>query len=563
MPPTLTNIIPSTNKNAIAIDLELFEMYKRRLHRPEGSFACAIFSDGDTVWLIDDVNLLQQSIDAVSDKLWIMHNSQFDLFHLRRWAVIPERKPEMLWDTMVIDRLMWSGYYETFSLDDLARRYLDMVLDKKIRKDFEHADKLTPRLREYAATDAWVTYLSYEKQIASIEPAILKLWLEVEAPMIEAALDFKGFSIDKTAWVSVAEAYEEQRDSIKRKLDFNPASPKQVIEALKKQNIHVSNTRAPTLEDYKNNSTVAKILSFRKAMKLAGTYGRQFIETNMEADGKVYAHYWTLGASTGRMASANPNMQNIPRPREFRAGFVASRGNRLVVADYSQQEPRIAAYLSKDDELTQMFETGADIHLEVARWVFDEPQMVRSDPRRYVGKTLNLAITYGLTAKALSERVNTYNRQNGSTDRITVREAQQIINKYFMLFDELKEWIDHMKYVGKRDEYVSTVMGRKVWLNMYNRQWVNNAVNAPIQGGAADQMKLALLKFRAVCKRLGWHYPVVAVVHDEIVLDVPKDIAEQVKDVLVQCMKEAGHELYPDVPWHVDAEIGETWAVKA
>ncbi len=565
---TFTNQIPTeTATPSVAIDLEIFGMRKRKLHRPEGTFACLVISDGVDTWLFDREDMIQDALDSVKDHRWIMHNSQFDLFHLRRWADVPERVPERLWDTMIIERLMFSGYYDGFSLADLARRYMDVVMDKKVRKEFEKATQLNGRLRKYTADDGMLTYKVYAHQHAAWINSgrgenLGKLWA-LECETIFTALDFKGFKVDEVGWIAVADAYEEKRDTIRESVDFNPASPKQVKEALAKKGINVKNTQAKTLEEHKDRPIVQKILDYRKAMKLAGTYGRKFIEDNMEEDGRVYAHYWTLGAATGRMSSANPNMQNIPRATEFRAGFVAERGHSLIVADYSQQEPRIAGYLSQDEALLGMFRDQKDIHLEVTRWIFDDPTIPKSDPRRYIGKTLNLAITYGLTAHSLASRVSTWYRQNGYSDTMSEREAERVIQRYFSLFGGLSEWIDHMRYNGERDEYVETKLGRRIWLNHYNRQWPNNAINAPIQGGAADQMKLALNMFRKACKRLQWVFPVVSVVHDEIVAEAPDDLAEEMRDVLVQCMIGAGVEIYPGIDWAVDAEIGPSWASKA
>ncbi len=562
----VTNQIPKPKGLEIAIDLEIFGMKKKKLHRPSGTFACATFSDGDTVWLIDDLSMLQDCLDAVSSLKWIFHNAQFDLFHLRRWCSVPYRETTLLWDTMIIERLLWSGYFDDFSLGDLARRYLNKKMDKTIRKGFEKSTQLNHELRQYAADDAITTYRikthQYAAWVNSGQGENLNALWELESKMIEVSLQFKGFKVDKTAWIAVAEAYEEQRDNIKNNLDFNPASPVQVKEALRKQGIHVRDTQAGTLEAYKTNSLVAKVLKFRKAMKLAGTYGHKFIDDNMEDDGRVYAHYWTLGAATGRMSSADPNMQNIPRAKEFRAGFVAEVGYKLIVADYSQQEPRIAGFLSQDAALLEMFKNDKDIHLEVTRWIFDDPTISREDPRRYIGKTLNLAITYGLTASALASRVTTWYKQQGLSGSMTIDEAERVIEKYFGLFFGLRDWIDHMRYNGERDEYVTTKLGRRIWLNHYNRQWPNNAVNGPIQGGAADQMKLALSMFYDACERLGWQFPVVAVVHDEIVCEAPEEIAEDVREVLIQCMIGAGVEIYPGIPWKVDAKIGSSWADK-
>lgn len=561
------NKIPATNSKEVSIDTEIFEMEKNKLHRPTGHFAALTICDGDEVWIITDETLVPLALEAVKDKLWIMHNASFDLFHLRRWADIPERTGHNLWDTMVWERLLWNGYYDKFSLDDVARRYLDVKFDKKIRKEFEKATHMTFSMLEYAAKDARYTFSIKKAQhaeavIKDYYTDLMRLWVDIEAPMIETLLQFKGFKMDVVAWNSIAEGHEQMRDDIKTRLGFNPASPKQTLAKLHQQGIRVTSTAAGVLEQHKDNHIVKSILKFRKAAKLAGTYGKKFLEKYLESDNKVYSNYRSIGASTGRSASNDPNMQNIPHDKIYRGSFVASPGNKLIVLDYSQQEVRITAFHSGDEKLLEILAAGGDTHLETARLLFDNPNIQKNDPERYIGKTINLAIVYGLTAYNLASRMNNYYSQQGSNQVMTVDEAQNLIDAYFRAFPGVKEFIDHQRWLASRNGYVTTQMGRVCWVNKYNKQWLNNAINSPIQGGAADQMKIALIKLRELCEYNNLPYLVVAMVHDEIVLDVPEEQARLYKDLASNAMYYAGNTLYPDVAWKVDAVISDSWAGK-
>lgn len=552
---THLNQIPNPATLEVAIDTELFGMEKRKLHRPTGSFACMSISDGTDAWVITDESLVQPALDSVKDLRWIFHNAQFDLFHLRRWADISPRTPDRLWDTMIVERLMWGGYYDGFSLDDLVRRYLDVFVDKKIRKQFEKAKSMTKDLVQYAALDAIYTFKVHDAQMKTINndatfENVYKLWTEIEGPCIEIVQEFKGFTLDKIKWSRMADANQAKADAIKNGLPFNPASPKQVKDALKKEGHKLESTSAAILETL-DSDTARNVLKFRKAAKMAGTYGHNFITDHVDQDGRIYAHYWTVGAATGRFASADPNMQNIPHDDSFRECFIAAPGCELIVADYSQQEPRITACESNDENLLAAFDAGEDVHLYVARKIYNDASMVKADPRRYYGKTINLGLTYGLTASGLANRTD-LNRS----------QAAQLIRDYFRNFNGVEEWIGHQHWKGEQDGYVTTRFGRITWLHPYNFYAKNVAVNAPIQGGAADQTKLALIILKEKMDAIGLPYPVVAVVHDEIVAEAKLEYVPVVAQSVRQAMLEAGEKLYPEVKWKVGLETGPNWSAK-
>ncbi len=531
-------------------------MKSRKLHRPTGNFGCVSFSDGNEAWVITKEYMVQDALDAVKDHRWIFHNAQFDLFHLRRWADVERRSPDKLWDTMIMERLMWGGYFDGFSLGDLARRYFDYHMDKKIRKQFGKLTAMTWALTQYAATDAKYTFKVSDAQMKEINnnlvySNIYKLWDEIEGPAIETVQNFKGFSLDIKKWEHMADRNQRIATELKESLSFNPASPKQVKAALHKLGYgNIKGTSADILKEL-DCELAEDVLRYRKAAKLAGTYGRNFITEHLESDGKIHAHYWTVGAATGRMASADPNMQNIPNKDNFRECFIASPGCKLIVADYSQQEPRITACESKDVALLNAFANDEDIHLYVARLIFNDPHMTKDDPRRYYGKQINLGLTYGLTATGLANRTDLNRKQSGN-----------LIKEYFRNFSGVESWIDHQHWTGENQGYVTTRFGRITWLNPHNFYSKNVAVNAPIQGGAADMTKIALMLLEKRCSDLGLPFPVVGVVHDEIVAEATIDYVNVIASEVKGAMLDAGKMLYPEVVWKVGVGIGENWTAK-
>lgn len=546
----LEELPPNNLTGTVALDLEILQMDRKQLHRPSGKFGSLGVSDGTNVWLILNEKDVPAALKRINKCQWAFHNASFDIRQLRRWAIV---EPREIWDTLLMERILFGGWYDSFELRDLARRYLGVVLSKETRKQMSTADVMTSEMKLYAAKDALYTAQIVQAQRKVIETGrddALLVWTTVDQPAFWATLDFKGFKLDRKRWLSLAEENRAVADKTAAELGFNPGSPVQVKAALAKAKIKVENTRELTLQDHADNPLVQKILTYREAAKRASTYGTSFVEDYVEDDDRIYSEYQTVKAETGRMASGGPNMQNQPHDPEYRACFVAGKGNRLLIADYSQQEPRCGAALSQDVELLAAFASGEDVHLAVARLVYHDPNMEKSDPRRRHAKTLNLGISYGLTAQGLSLRTG-----------LPIEECEDLVLRYFKRFSGLKRWIDASRRDAMHYGYVSTAAGRRVWINPYSRQWMNNAINAPIQGTAADITKRALGFLHAY---YGSNLPVVAVVHDEIVMEVPTGEANKHAKVLRDCMERAFAEIVPGVSRKnlVDISIGKTWAEK-
>lgn len=552
---------PQPKNKFVAIDLEMFGLNSNQLHRPtSGEFAClSIATDPDTVYIITDKDLLYSAIVNLSETVHCFHHAKFDITHLRRWIGYPPRK--RLWDTMLIERIMWGGYFDLYALDHLARRWLDVKLDKTQQKLFENATELSDEQIHYAALDASTTLRIAIEQRKVIRKSDFEVWRKIELPALWAYMDFQGFAINVAEWKALAEKNENRAKEIEENLPFNPRSPKQVKEHLSKKGFkRLPSTGEETLKKFiKQNPDVPArelaegVLECRKYHTRSSRYGFQFIEKYLEHDIQfdvdvIFSDYHTIGAETGRTASSKPNMQNIPArdTPAFRECFIARPGNVLLVCDYSQQEPGVTAHLSQDQKLIDIINSGQDIYISVAKMIFNE-EIKKGDKRRKTMKALVLGTNYGLSPWGLASR-----------EDMSKPEAGKLINRYFKTFPGVATWINKQ---GKRKDYVETAMGRRIWLNRYSSQVERNALNAPIQGTAADMTKLAVARLHQNWK-YPYPFPVVATVHDEIVLDVPKKHAQKVAKFVKKTMEDVAQEVCPSVIIKADVNIGTNWGAK-
>jgi len=558
----LKEIPPPQPKNKfIALDIEMFGLNPKQLHRPtSGEFAClSVATDPETVYVITDKTLLYEVFSNLNDAVFCFHHAKFDITHLRRWCHIPPRK--RLWDTMLIERILWGGYFDFFALEHLARRYLDVKMDKSQQKTFENTETMTDEQIQYAALDASITLQIALEQRKIIRKSDFNIWSKVELPALWAYMDFQGFAINVAEWKALAEKNENRAKDFENKLDFNPRSPAQVKEALKKKGFKgLSSTGEETLvrfmekyPDVPAKELAENVLECRKYHTRASRYGYNFIEDYLEHDiqfnvDMIFSDYHTIGAETGRTASSSPNMQNIPArdTPDFRKCFIARPDNVLLICDYSQQEPGVSAYLAKDEKLIDIINSGQDIYISVARNVFGE-EIEKGDSRRKTMKSLVLGTNYGMSAVGLASR-----------EGMSRSNAGKLINKYFRTFPGIATWVNRQV---KQKEYVETAMGRRIWLNKYSSQVERNALNAPIQGTAADITKLALARLHQNWK-YPYPFPVVATVHDEIVLDVPKKHAKTIARFVKKIMEDAVQEVCPGVIIKADIVIGTTWGAK-
>lgn len=566
----------------VSIDTEFFGQEKRRLHRPHGRFAylgCSF--DGKTVYYTTKESDIQSFLDLLDDAVWIFVNAKYDITQLRRFARISRRKK--LWDCMLIEQIMYSGYYTDFSLADLARRYLGVYLTKEVRETFSEDDtaSLSREQSEYACVDVAATWRVYKEQRAIIDEDDLSVWKHIELPFLWALLGMRGCKIDKEGWISLCEKNYEDALSIQRKYMDNPeildemsleeakksrkfsglnlASTNQVSERLKELGAKVKgitkggamSTQEDDLRPFIDVPFVKDVLEFRGKMKLASTYGRGWIERGyIEPDGRVYSDFKQIGAATGRLSSSDPNVENIPvrDTGDFRRLFVADDGKVLIDADWSAQEPRIFAYQSQDELLLKIFRDKKDVYLEAGRLMFGW-EMDKKDPRRKERmKPTVLGAAYGLTEYGMEKKYG-----------IPKEEGKKLMDVFFSTFEGAARY---KKEQLAKTSYVQTIYGRKFWLNIYERNYENNALNSPTQGSAADAMKIAGALFYSAVEDAGLSdfVYVINYVHDEILIECDKKYLDWAMNILKDIMISVAEDMHKGIPADVEIGYGRTWA---
>lgn len=507
------------------------------------------------------------------------HNLKFDLSVLKWHGVSVGGK---LFDTMVAHSLIEPEMRH--GMDYLSEVYLGytpipitkLIGDAKADQ-INMADVPVAKAAEYSAEDADVTW----QLRAALEPLLKqkgqeRVFYEVESPLIPVLVDmeFEGIKVDAAALAEFATQLAKEMDQSEKTIyrlagtTFNLNSPRQLGQILfdvlkigdapKKTKTGQYSTDEQTLAALApNHEIVQRLLEYRTASKLKSTYADALPEAIWPKTGRVHTTYNQVMTATGRLNSQNPNLQNIPirteRGQEIRKAFVP-RGPeyRLLSADYSQIELRIVAAVSREPALIDAFKAGADIHATTAARVFGvAPDAVTPEMRRKA-KMVNFGIIYGISAFGLSQRLG-----------IPRAEAGEIINQYFKQFPGIRRYMDETIAFARARGYVETVTGRRRYLrdirsanNTVRGAAERNAINAPIQGTAADMIKLAMIAIHRELTRLQLKTRMLLQVHDELVFDLYTPEEKDVRAVVEEKMKTA---IPLDVPMAVDIGIGENW----
>ena len=509
----------------------------------------------------------------------IGQNIKFDLMVLARLGVEIRGR---LYDTMILHYLL--DPESRHNMDALAMRYLNyrpISITSLIGKG---ARQLTmdmislERVAEYAAEDADVTLRLKQVLWPKVEELDLAgLYLEIEEPMIAvlAEIEMAGVRIDSEALAEYAvelnKTLNDLEGDIRRLADepsLNVNSARQLGEVLfgklriaekpKMTKTKQFSTEEEYLQTFAHKyEIVDKILEYRGVKKLLSTYVEALPLLVNPVTGKIHTSFNQAVTATGRLSSTNPNLQNIPvrdeLGRRIRKAFIPSDDEHLLLsADYSQVELRLMAHLSGDESLIAAFEHGEDVHAATAARLFGkEVAEVDSDERRKA-KTANFGIIYGISAFGLSQRLD-----------IPRKEAKEIIEGYFASYPKVKEYMDRVVEEAKRDGYVSTIFGRRRYLNdIASRNAVarglaeRNAVNAPIQGSAADIMKIAMIRVSRRFREEGIRSKVILQVHDELVVDMLRSEQERVIAIVTEAMESAAA---LRVRLVVDCGVGDNW----
>ena len=424
------------------------------------------------------------------------------------------------------------------------------------------------------ATAAALTPLAVELASALERAGLTPLYRDIERPLVPVLLDMEqaGIAVDSAAMGAMSAEFGAAMDQLEQRLaeaaghPFNVASTRELgkvlfdelhLPVIKKLKTGPS-TDVEVLEKLAEQHPLpGLVLEHRSLAKLKGTYVDALPLLVDPTDGRIHTTYHQAGAATGRLSSVDPNLQNIPvrteLSRRIRAAFVAPPGRRLVSADYSQIELRILAHYSSDPALLESFRIGEDVHTRTAAETFGvAPGAVTADQRR-VAKVLNFGIAYGLSAFGLSQRLD-----------LPPREAQGIIDCYFARYAGVKRWLEAIVAEARRSGEVRTLFGRLRPMpeiaarNPALRQAAERtAVNTPIQGTAADVVKVAMLKVQAALAREGLDARMLLQVHDELVVEAAERSVEKVSELLRREMQGAASLA---VPLLVEVGHGRSWA---
>ncbi|MEQ8517830.1 MAG: DNA polymerase I [Cytophagales bacterium] len=480
-----------------------------------------------------------------------------------------------LFDTMLAHYLIEPD--SRHNMDALSENYLnyspvsiETLIGKKGKNQGNMRDADPKEVAEYAGEDADITLqLKYklERELKSYNQE--KLFNEVETPLVRVLSDMEvsGVKVDRGTLKEISDELGKAAQITQDKIfkiagvEFNIASPKQLGEILfdkmklvekpKKTKTGQYATGEEILSQLANNHEIASlILDFREYQKLKSTYVDALPELISQKDGRIHTSYNQAVAATGRLSSTNPNLQNIPirteKGREIRKAFISRDNDHILLsADYSQIELRIMAAFAEDKSMLEAFEKGIDIHSTTASKIFKvELDKVDSDMRRKA-KVANFGIIYGISAFGLSQRLN-----------IPRKEAAALIEAYFNEFPNVKKYMDDVINSARENEYVETILGRRRYLrdinsrNQTQRGFAErNAINAPIQGSAADMIKVAMIKIHDWMNSEKMKSKMILQVHDELVFDVYKNELDSLKDKVEDIMKNA-------IPMKVAMEIG-------
>jgi DNA polymerase-1 len=546
--------------------------------KPSTGYYVPCFSDQEkTKQLLEEFKPLFENKTIT----WVGQNIKFDLLILKWYGI---EVLGNLFDTMLAHYVIEPEGRR--SMDLLSAQYLgyepvsiETLIGKKGKNQGNMRDVETEKIKEYAAEDADITLQLKQVFVPLLkEKGVQRVFEEVENPLVRVLTDmeFEGIKVDQGFLNSYSKELEIEAKRCEESVyeqagvRFNLASPKQLGEVLfdklqldpkaKKTKTGQYATGEDVLLKLANkHKIVDDILGFRELTKLKSTYVDALPEMINPRTGRVHTSYAQAIAVTGRLSSNNPNLQNIPirteRGREIRKAFIPrTEGRILMSADYSQIELRIVAAISGDPNMCEAFKLGKDIHTATAAKVYGIEEGDVTKEMRYKAKSVNFGIIYGQSAFGLADNLG-----------ISRSEAKEIIDNYKKEFPLIQQYMDNEINFAKEHGYVETLMGRRRWLKDINSSNFTvrgfaerNAINSPIQGSAADMIKMAMIKIHHEMKKGNWESKMILQVHDELVFDVVESEANDLEQLIVTCMVNA-LALPNGVPVEAEVGRGKNW----
>jgi len=581
------------------------------------------FLVNDDIFVFTNPEMFNYIISLVEDKLLIGHNIKFDMkFVFSKFGILLKNVYDTMIANAILNAGI-NGFNYT-SLNSLVERYFGISLEKEIRKEFENASELTDEMIEYAGNDVKYLIDIYNIQKKEISDNKLNRILDMEMKLLPVvvSMEVEGINLDIDKWLSISEEKRELATKLENKLKnillsralsslsynnlfelmeklsipvtrkrdrelyesirpgdknfieilsskLNIGSTKQLKTLLNIYGIGVDSTSSKALSDYELKHKLTEdqkelfetISKYREASKRATAFGKKYIEKYVKSDGKIHAEFNQLGTATGRFSSSNPNLQQIPHTMDYRSCFIASPGKKLITADYSQMELRIMAAVSNEHKMINAYKNGKDLHRLTSSLIFNKPEEEIEKEERSVGKMINFAVLYGAGAYRISLALD-----------ISRNEAEEILNRFHSGYNKMYNFIEEARKIILNKGYSVTVYGRKRFFekpdvytdykekNRIEQSIMREGVNHIIQGTGADIMKDAMVKMFYQNPFGHNKFKILLQVHDEVVVEVDEDIAEEAKEFIKSTMEKAecvalGNKL----PCEVDAKIADTW----
>jgi len=513
----------------------------------------------------------------------IVQNGKFDYGVLKASLGIEITN---IYDTMLAEQIINNGIKQSASLGNMARRYLEITLDKNYENyqwdRIGTTGEFQKRHLNYAALDVLTLFPIFTKQWEKLNSQdLVKIAkLEFSVLPVVAEMELNGSYIDVNRWRSVIVDLRQKKITIEKKIQdeirplyshnqldlfgnmadsINLNSQQQILELFNDRlSLNLPSTGVKILNS--TNHPIAKmLLEYRGSEKLITAFGDNLLSKINRITGRLHPDFQQIGADTGRFSCSSPNLQQIPRGSQFRSCFIAPKGKKLVTVDYSQQELRVLAEYSQDPTLIKAYKDKKDLHTVTASMMYGIPEeKVRKDVERQASKTINFGLMYGRGAGSLGAQIG-----------VGPEEAKKLLDLYFKKFSKVKVWLDMAAKTAVSRGYSSTLGGRKRYYQLPdpgdpNYQKLISDIerkgkNTPIQGSGADMVKYALVFIRDRFKKEKIDARIIHTVHDEIVCEAEESVAEQALKIQKEEMLRAGELLLKSVPVEAEGEVSSVW----
>ena len=539
----------------------------------------------DQIGFDDAIAVLKPLFEDAS-VLKIGHNLKYDSHVLMR-PVNGGIRLAPVDDTMCLSYVLDAGRVSGHSMDNLAGHWLDHSTIKyedvcgKGAKQVPFGSLAPEAALDYAAEDADITLRLWQMLRPRLATeGMTSVYERLERPLIPVLADMEnaGITVDPSILARMSNDFATRMEAFQTEIhalageEFNIASPKQLGEILfdkmglqggKRAKTGAWSTSADVLETLaaEGVEVAARVLDWRQLAKLKSTYADALVDSILPESGRVHTSFSMVGASTGRLSSSDPNVQNIPirtaEGRQIRTAFVAAPGKKLISADYSQIELRLVAHVAGEQSMIDAFRAGVDIHARTASEVFGVPLDQMDGETRRRAKAINFGIIYGISGFGLA-------RQLG----IRQGEARDYINAYFENFPGIRAYMDRIKLEARETGHVETLFGRRIHIagitasNPAQRGFAERqAINAPIQGSAADIIKRAMVRLPSALAEAGIEARMLLQVHDELIFEAEESIAEAAVEAIRAVMESAADPVLDlAVPLVAEAGIADSWA---